>query len=256
MDFLAEILSNLVIFQIITSLISVTIGAGLCFGALKWRRGLLTTTAIGWGLFLGVVVGLLMEEWIGDGGVLICILAGLIGLPILTYTIPGVNRFVLGFLIGSKLIFMLTTVLAKDGTIDIATAIRMPLLIGTIVGFILMAWTRVRVSAFVLGCTFIGASQVAPQISELIDRIHFSFTGDYSILFDPIDILFALFKIELTDCKTLVFMILFMGIGGYKQIKKLKEKGIPLNTPIIGFESPTGSNGRIYTDDGYIDTME
>lgn len=34
-----EILARLLAFQIIIDLISVTVGAGLCFDALKWRRG-------------------------------------------------------------------------------------------------------------------------------------------------------------------------------------------------------------------------
>ena len=37
-----EILARLLVFQVVIDLISVTVGAGLCFGALKWRRGLLT----------------------------------------------------------------------------------------------------------------------------------------------------------------------------------------------------------------------
>ena len=43
-----KLLENIAVFQIATELFKVTLGAGLCFGALKWRRGLLTTTAIGW----------------------------------------------------------------------------------------------------------------------------------------------------------------------------------------------------------------
>ena len=47
-EFLA---SNIVILEVLTDITGVIIGAGLCFGALKWRRGTLTTTAIGWGFF-------------------------------------------------------------------------------------------------------------------------------------------------------------------------------------------------------------
>ena len=58
MDTIEKILSNLLIFQIVIDIIKVTVGAGLCFGALKWRRGLLTTTAVGWGLFLGFLLAM------------------------------------------------------------------------------------------------------------------------------------------------------------------------------------------------------
>lgn len=254
---MGEILSRLLVFQIVIDLISVTVGAGLCFGALKWRRGLLTTTAIAWGFFLGLVAAMFIGgEVAGDGGAILCILLGTISLPILTYTSPAVNRFVLGFLVSNKLFFMITTPLAKDGAIGIGEAIMIPLVAGTIVGIALMAWTKMRVSAFVLGCTFIGASQIAPVVSEWANRIQFGITGNPAYLFDPIDLIFALFKIELTDWWTLGAMVLFMSLGAYKQIKNMKEKGIPLDTPLIGFESPTGPNGRVHTKSGHIDTMD
>ena len=75
-----EILARLLAFQIVIDLISVTVGAGLCFGALKWRRGLLTTTAIAWGLFLGVIVAMFVGEALGEAGAILCVLVGVIGL--------------------------------------------------------------------------------------------------------------------------------------------------------------------------------
>ena len=253
---MGEILSRLLVFQIVFDLISVTVGAGLCFGALKWRRGLLTTTAIAWGFFLGLVAAIFIAEAAGEVGAVLCILIGTVSLPILTYTSPAVNRFVLGFLVSNKLFFMVATPLAKDGTIGIEEAILVPLVAGTVVGIGLMAWTRMRVSAFVLGCTFVGASQIAPIVSEWANRILFGITGDPTFLFDPIDLIFALFKIELTDWWTLGAMVVLMGLGAYKQIKNMKEKGIPLDTPLIGFEDPTGHNGRVYTKNGHIDTID
>ena len=100
MDFLETILSNIVIFQVITALIKASVGLGLCFGALKWRqgalvwrRGLLTTISIAWGFALGVLVASTLDD---STGALLCVIIGVIALPILTYTVPGVNRFMLG----------------------------------------------------------------------------------------------------------------------------------------------------------------
>ena len=233
MDILEKILSNLLVFQIITDLIKVTIGTGLCFGALKWRRGLLTTTAISWGLLLGVLAAILLGNFLGEEGIVFCILTGMIGLPILTYTIPCVNRFVLGFLVSCKLLFMLTTVLIKDDLTSIENTFAIPMIGGLLVGLGLMAWTKVRVSAFVLGCTFVGANEIAPVISEWINRILFSVTGDYTFLFDPIDLFFALFKVEITDFWMLASMIVLMLLGVHKQIDNIKKAGIPLDAPII-----------------------
>lgn len=246
-------IARLLIFQFVIDLISVTVGAGLCFGALKWRRGLMTTTALGWGFFLGSVAAILVVEFLGGVGALVCVLAGTVVLPLLTYKSPAVNRFILGYLVSSKLLFMLTTVLAKDGTIGLRETVLFPLIVGAAVGLALMAWTQVRVSAFVLGCSFIGASQIAPVLAQWWNRASFAVTGDISFLFDPIDLLFALFKIELTDCPTLIAMLIIMSVSGYVQIKNLKDKGIPLDTPLISFDKPTGKNGRKHTKSGHTD---
>ena len=62
MEFLDMVLGNLVVFQIVTEIIQATIGVGMCYGALKWRKGLLTTTAIGWGFVLGVLFAFLFRD--------------------------------------------------------------------------------------------------------------------------------------------------------------------------------------------------
>ena len=119
-----------------------------------------------------------------------------------------------------------------------------------------MAWTKVLISAFVLGCTFIGASEIAPVISEWMNRLLYTATGNTAYLYDPIDILFALIKVELTDQWTLIAILVLMAWGGYKQVQRIKANGIPLDTPLIGFEMPNGKNGRIYTKNGHIDTKD
>ncbi len=252
-DYLA---SNLVIFEIVTDLIGVGIGAGLCFGALKWRRGLLTTTAIGWGFFIGLFIVSFLVDDIEEEGILFWLVVPTILLPVLTYTVPGVNRFVLGYIVGFKLCFMLTTLLAKEGNIDVLQAITIPVAVGALLGLGLMAWTKVRVSAFVLTCSFLGASEIAPVIAKWINRLFFMGTGNIEYLFDPIDLFFALFKVELTDARTFWVMLGLTGFGVYRQFSIMKKKGVPLDMPIIGFESPyKEDNGKIYTSSGVIDTL-
>ena len=256
MEMIEWVISNLIIFEIVTNLIEVTIGAGMCFGALKWKKGLLTTTAIGWGFFLGGIMAIITSDFLGTTGVIVCIIFGIIALPILTYTVSGVNRFMLGFLVGCKVFFMLTTVLAKKYIMEVSTALILPLVAGVVIGIILMAWTKIRISAFVLGCSFIGASGIAPILSKWVNRIVFSITGDVSYLFDPIDLIFGIFKIELTDGWTLFFLLVFMITGAYIQIRNIKRANIPLDMPLIAYESTMRKNGRIYYKDGnYIDTL-
>lgn len=167
---------------------------------------------------------------------------------LLTYTIPGINRFVLGFLVGMKLFTMVATVLLKQGSIDIELAFVMPLIAGTFIGLLLMAWTQMRVSAVVIGCSFIGASEIAPVISEWWNRAGYALTGDISYLFDPMDLLFALFKIELTDKVTLISLLVMLVFGCCYQLKRLSDRGIPYSTPVIGFEIDREDDGEIEED--------
>ncbi len=261
MEVVEFIFENIVVFQVVSCLYDIALGTACCYGALKWRRGLITTVAIGWGIFLGFGLAIPMVFY-GDANpsfLLVFPAIGMILLPILTYNIAGVNRFVLGYIVSSKLFFMATTVMAKNGDIDVLSALLYPLVGGAVIGLVLMAWTSIRVSAFVFSCTFIGASGIAPNISKLINGTLFTATGDFSFLFDPIDTLFAFFGIELTDEWTLGAMIVLMVIFGYRQIRTMKRKGIPLNAPLIAFEVPEdkGKNGRIYMDrNNHIDTMK
>ena len=246
--YIEEILENLIVFETVTQIIEVTLGAGLCFGALKWRKGLITTTAIGWGAVLGLIlsVALLYSEIISDyASLLYLTIIGAILLPILTYSVPGVNRFIVGFIVSSKILTMLTTVLAKEGTLDIIEALMIPIIGGLFIGILLMAWTQMRISAFVLSCAFIGASDIAPTVSEWINRIIYAHTGDPSILIDPIDLLFAVFGVELTDIWTLLAMIALMIFGCYFQIKRLHKEGFSSNTPLIVYETDKKNNGKI-----------
>ena len=80
-----ERLPALVELQVVVDLTSLTVGGGLGFGAGKCRGGQETTTAIAWGLFLGFIAAMFVGEVLGEAGAIICVLVGLIGLPILTY---------------------------------------------------------------------------------------------------------------------------------------------------------------------------
>lgn len=101
-----------------------------------------------------------------------------------------------------------------------------------------MAWIRMRASAIILAGTFIGASGIAPAIADTYNCVMFALTGDASMLFDIYDLIFSIFKIELTDGVTLVLMIALMLWGCKKQFDDLRNRGIPLDIPVIGFEVP------------------
>lgn len=236
---MGDFFSYIAIFQIVTDIYDLFIGSALVFGALKWRKGLLTTTAFYWGVVLGFLSGgfICFSFEITPVITLITIALGAIVFPILTYRVPAVNRFVLGFLVTMKLLYMLTTYLFKKGIMEFDTAIVMPLLVATILGIIFMLLRQLSVLPFAIGCVFLGASQVAPTIAKYVNQFIFGITHDYSLLFDPIDFIFALFKIELTDGWTLLFMVILMCIGLPIQLNSIKQQGYTYDTPIIAFET-------------------
>lgn len=231
--------------QIISCIISIILGAYTCFGALKWRKGLISSIAAYWGLFLGVILGAMISTQDLTYIILFAVLGGVI-FPILTYHIAGVNRFVIGFIVAMKLTFMVMTVLLKENQIGFDLLFTAPLIVGTIVGFILMAWTQIRVSAFVLACAFIGASELAPALAQLVNSVQFGITGDIGYFIDVYDIFFAFFRIELTDGMTLLFMIILMGAGIATQLRSVKNQGYDYSTPLIVFETTRKElHGRI-----------
>lgn len=236
---MSEFLAGITVYKIVTDIYDLLIGSALVFGALKWRRGLMTTTAFYWGLILGFIGGyfICLSMNVSEAIILITVIFGAIIFPILTYQIPSINRFVLGFIVTMKLFYMFTTYLCKEGYIEFGLAITLPIIMGTILGIIFMLLQQLSVLPFALGCVFIGASQIAPTLAKYVNQVIFGITQDYSILFDPISFIFALFKIELTDEWTLAFMIFFMGIGLPVQLRYIKEQGYDYDTPIIAFET-------------------
>lgn len=243
-----EFLTYIAVYQVITDLFDLTIGSGLIFGALKWRKGLLTATAFHWGIVLGAMGGIVFVYSTGGSPIYLLLFIGIgaILFPILTYTVPAVNRFVLGFVVIMKLMYMFTTYMFKEGHMEIAPAIILPLICGMILGIIFMFLKQMSVLPFVLGCSFIGASQYAATLPKYINQFIFGITHDYSLLFDPIDFIFALFKIELTDGWALLIIIIFMCIGIPLQLKSVKNQGYSYDTPIITYEtSDPNMHGKI-----------
>ena len=110
-----EFLKYVAIFQIFTDIYDLLIGSALVYGALKWRKGLLTQAALYWGIVLGLMFGMIAFLSVGVDleFIIVTVVLGAIVFPILTYTVPAVNRFVLGFLVTMKLLYMVTTYLCK-----------------------------------------------------------------------------------------------------------------------------------------------
>lgn len=242
-----EFLEYLVIFQVVMDIYDLLIGSALIYGALKWRKGLLSTTACYWGIILGFAGGGIIAYILDLPAVIfIAVIIGAIVFPIMTYWIPAVNRFVLGFIVTMKLLYMLTTYLCKEGVMEFSVAVILPLIIATVLGVMFMFMRKMSVLPFALGCVFIGASQLAPTIAKYINQFIFGITQDFSLLFDPTDFIFALFKIELTDGWTLLFMIIFMACGLPIQLGYIKKQGYSYDTPLITFETNNADmHGRI-----------
>lgn len=245
---MCEFLRYITIFQIVTDIYDLLVGTALVYGALKWKKGLITTTAFYWGIVLGFLSGILIAISLGSdiGLVVVTTLIGAVVFPVLTYCVPAVNRFVLGFIVTMKLLYMLTTYLCKKGSMQVEIAIMLPLVVAAILGVIFALLRQLSVLPFALACAFLGANQVAPTIAKYVRQFIFGITHDYSLLFEPVDFVFALFKIELTDGWTLLFMIILMCVGLSVQLKYIKQQGYTYDTPIIVFETDDSNmHGKI-----------
>lgn len=225
-------------FRIFMDIWDIIFGSLIIFGALKWRKGLISSIAIQWGIYLGIILGFLLYNSLNIPiAVILSPIIGAIVFPILTYKIPAVNRFVLGFIVVMKFLYLVTTYLCKQGNMEFMNAICYPIIIGTISGIVFMFLRKLSVLPFVLGCVFIGSSQAASTLAKYTNQFIFGITHDPSLLIDPIDFIFALFKIELTDGWTLLFMVILMGIGIPLQLSFVKKQGYSYDTPIIAFET-------------------
>ena len=242
---LASFLQNIMAYQIVFWIIDALLGAGLCFGPLKWRKGLLTTVAIYWGIILGALIGFMItrEEYVV---VLALIVLGAVILPILTYTVAGVNRFMLGFLVFSKLGIMAVLAMAEAFGSDAYSLMALPIYLGIVVGLFFMAWKQVKVSTFICALAFLGSVQMAQALGNIINQIRYGITGDISILFDPVELVAAVFGVELTDAATFIVMLVLMFFGIIAHTKRIKAQGYPLSTPVIVYEtSDPNKNGKI-----------
>ncbi len=227
-----DYVQRIVLLEFCNTIVSITVGGYLCFGALKWPRKLISLVALYWGIALGLLIGITFGREYKSGYIIVgCVLIGAIVFPILAYTVPAVNRFVIGFIVAMKLTFMVCTVFMKNGTLYIWNCIQISLIVAIGVGIILMLWKQMSISAFVLVCAFLGASQIAPEIGNLINEVDYVVNGGIPI--DLFDIFFSFFGIELTDTWTMIFMFIFMGLGicsGYIQLKKM---GVANDMPLI-----------------------
>ena len=240
-----EFISRILTYKIAFDIFDALIGVGICYGALKWRKGLITTVAFYWGLILGGVVGMALtsrnmsyySSSVDTTPLFLCLIAGGIVFPILTYKVAGVNRFVLGFIVITKLAYMITTVGVEEYGMDISTALTLPLLAGTVAGLVFMAWTKIKILPFVITCAFMGASQTAPKLANFTQMIRYGSTGDSELLPGVEDIILGLFRIELTDEWTLIWLVPIMATGMYFQFRSVRMQGYTLDTPLITYET-------------------
>lgn len=243
-----EFLYALLAFEIVTDIYDLIIGAGLVWGALKWKKGLITATAVKWGLFLGLLLGgVTMAAGGSEITLIFFLLTGVIIFPALTYSVPSVNRFVLGFIVVMKITFMVTTEMFRSGDITIENMFLAPLFVGTIMGLVFAAWKSISALPFVSACAFLGASSTAPVLAKYVNQFLFAKEGDLSNIIDPLDLIFGIFGIELTDGWTLFFLCMLMIIGVPKQIHSVYQQGYDISTPIITIEtSNKDQHGKIY----------
>lgn len=201
---------------------------------LAWRRGLMTATALYWGIAIGALLPFLMGA--EAGGIILGILIGAVAFPILTYTVPGVNRFVLGFIVTLKLTGMIALNLMMYNGLPLANAIGYSMLASIISACVFMALVSMPASGYIVATAFLGAVGLSTKIQDIFSGLQYTFTGNMSLLFDPASLIFAVLGIDYADMQRIAIIVVCMGIGGYFQYRKLIDEGYTPGTPMIAYE--------------------
>lgn len=218
------LLDFFVIVQVITS-------AVMCIYGYKWRKGLIATMSMYIGFALGVLVTVIL---LNAGAGLISLWSIPVSMAIFwycAYRIVTLNHFLAGFLLTVKISYMILYTIMDNGLYsgdsDVALLLVLPIIIGVLSGFIIVAVYNNYV--VILCISFIGAVELGSRIAEWINTGTFLATLDISLLFDPMEFILGIFGIETVGTLETILILLIFIVSFIWQKYKISKKGITLS---------------------------
>ncbi len=225
MEGLYLVVEAFIVIQMVTSGI-------MCVYGYKWGRGLIATVSSYVGVAIGVVVCVMLFKSGFGVESFIAIPTCAAAFSVMVYKKIVLNHFMAGFLLATKISFMIITKVFEYGTFDdVGMLFVLPVVIGIIGGIV--SCTQFT-GYIVLAClAFWGAIDFVPKMFEWINGTLFVMTGDYSFIFDPTSFLLSLFGIEIPSGGE-VFFILLLTIGGfYFQKVRAESEGKDLSRKLV-----------------------
>ena len=205
----------------IFAIIQTVSSAVMCVYGYKWSRGLIAVMSSYIGTVIGIIICYFLANSVGFGIITIIPFCAA-GFSAYAYKNVKLNHFLAGFLLGTKISFMVLMKMAESGMIDdIGWLFILPIIIGAGAGELSSAMFS---GYIVLACTaFLGAIELVPRIFKIINGTLFAATGDLSFIFDPISSLLSIFGIESLSGGE-VIGIIAVTIGSFYSQKALAEK--------------------------------
>ena len=227
-EIISVVINAFLVLRLITSVV-------MCVYGCKWRKGLIATTSLYIGIFLGLLLlAFLMEVSSLEMEINLLISAVVpIVFTIMAYKCIWLNHFLTGFLVFNKLSFMVIFRLMSERVIDIDLKyiIAIPIIIGIIAGIIISVKF---INYAVLFCiVYIGTVDLVLSISEMINKALFVATSDLGFLFDPEDILLKLVGVDVPSVIEVIFIIVVGIISFILQKKLLDRQGISLSSYVV-----------------------
>ena len=214
-------------------LVRIGIGGVMCLFGYQWRKGLISITSLYVGATLGYILINLFDLHpdIGDE-VLILIIVALIFMY-LAYVNPRLNHFLIGFIVGNKLIFNLFFIMVEAGDLymGIEEMVITTIFFSVIIG--VLSCTVFKGNIIVICIAYIASVDVVINLSDLLNNTLFLTTNNFRYILDPTNIVCKLFGVELLSPSELLFIIIFTFASYRFQIKDLHKKGIDLSKHIL-----------------------
>ena len=197
----------------------------MCVYGYEWRKGLIAIMSIYVGLAIGVLgVYLLSAMELSINPILIVTIITFIFF-IAAYKIVWLNHFLAGFLVTTKITYMILFILMNGGILeaDLNILLGFPLIVGGVAGAILTILCTKQIVLFCLA--FIGATELIPKIIDVINKGAFFITGDITYIFDWKEKLLSFLSIKEITVPEVIGILICTAISFIIQKKILDQRG-------------------------------
>lgn len=204
----------------------------MCVYGYKWRRGLIALMSTYVGIVIGLIICVVLIESEAGGGSIIAIPICAVGFAGLAYKNIGLNHFLGGFLLITKVSFMLITKAYEYGMAeDIGWLFVLPIILGIIGG---IAFSTRYTGYVVISClAFWGAIDFVPNMFKLLNGTLFVMTGDFGYIFDPRSFIFSIFGIEIPSGGEVLFILVVTAVSIYFQKVRAEKENIKLDEKLV-----------------------